>query len=237
MPSAVYAQLLKPLCLAEPRPQGAVYDNAENALAGSQSGAAHTWRRTYTRRMRGLLLGLALSAIVAGAEDRLAAAAQQKLDRIGDEVAKPGSTVTFSPAEVNAWVRDQIPENFPNGGVRATRIEFGEGTVESFALVDFRKVAEADGEQVNPVLGRLIEGERPLKVSLRVVSSGGRATFYLTSLELSGVTITGSLLDLLVQTFFLTAHPDAKINEPLELPYHLERIAVSPKGVRVVIAK
>lgn len=187
--------------------------------------------------MWGLLAGAVLFASALSAADSPAASAQHKLDLIGDELAKPGSSISFSPAEVDAWVRDQIPENFPNGGIRATRFEFGPGTVDAYALVDFRKIAEADGKPVNPLLGRLIEGERPLKVSLRVESSGGRATFYLTAVELNGVSITGSLLDLLVGTFFLASHPDAKINEPFDLPHNMERMAVDARGVRVTIAK
>ena len=87
------------------------------------------------------------------------------------------------------------------------------------------------------MLGALIEGERPLTISVRLESGGGRCTVYLTRVEVGGVSAEGALLDFLVKTFFLPLFPDAKINEPFDLGYDMDRVEIRPDGIRVTIKK
>ena len=68
-------------------------------------------------------------------------------------------------------------------------------------------------------------------------SSGGRCAVYLTGVELSGVSITGSALDFLIKTFFMPLYPEAKIGQPFELGDNIESIDVRPTGVRVTIKR
>jgi hypothetical protein len=83
----------------------------------------------------------------------------------------------------------------------------------------------------------LIEGERPLKVSIRVESANGRATVFLTHVELSGVTLDGSVLDFLIKHIVQPRYPDIKINEPFDLDFNIDRIEIQPPGVRVMIKR
>lgn len=201
--------------------------------AGSPPGG-----RRYTEGVPRLLLGFAVLALAMHAEDPAAARVRAKLDLISEEVARPGSTIVFPPADVNAWVREELAESVPMG-VRESLVTFGTDTIELSAIVDIRKIAESDGKQINAMVGKLLEGERPVKMSLRTESAGGRLTVFLTAVEISGLPVTGAALDLLVRAVLLPLYPDAdaKINEAFDLKYRMERVSVQPSGIHVLIKK
>jgi hypothetical protein len=185
--------------------------------------------------MRPLLL-LALAAIAPlSTADAVADRALSKLDRIESGHARRGSVIVFTPAEMNAWARTRVPEMYQ--GISDPRVELGTGTASGSALVDFLKMRKGQGLATNALVAKLIEGERPLKVSMSLESAGGRATAHLTRLEISGIAVTGTTLDFLVNQFFLQLFPDAKINQPFELRDNMERIDLRPDGVRVTMRK
>lgn len=182
-----------------------------------------------------LLTVLSLAGLALPAADPAFENAERKLDLLLTGQAKPGSVISFPTREINAWARVRVPEIVPEG-IRNQRVELGAGTATGFALIDFLKMRQAKGE-VNWFLAKLIEGERPIKVSVRVESASGRATVYLTRLELSNVAVSGTALDFLIKTFFMPLYPDAKIDEPFNLEYNIEKIEVRPTDVRVTIKR
>src|SRR5438093_335986 len=113
-----------------------------------------------------------------------AESAQQKLDLIQANQAKPGSTVVFTPAEVNAWAHASLPGLVPKG-VRNDHLDLGVDIITGTALVDFLKVREGLGKSTGTIMSKLLQGERPVKAVVRIVSSKGRATVYLTRIEMS----------------------------------------------------
>src|SRR5205807_8424039 len=137
--------------------------------------------------------------------------------------ARPGSVFTFPAVEINAWARVRVPEIIPQG-IRDMRVEIGAGTASGYAVVDFLKMRQAQGITTGWFLTKLIEGERPLKVTVRVESSGGKCTVFLTRVDLSNVSATKTVLDFLLKAFFLPLYPDSHINEPFDLDYNMERI-------------
>jgi hypothetical protein len=169
------------------------------------------------------------------AADPLYESARKKLDAIEMGAVRPGSQVVFSLREVNAWARVKVPETVPEG-ITDTRVEMGNGVATGYANVDFLKMRQAKGESTNWLFTRLIEGERPLVVSVRMDSGGGRCTVHLTRVELSGVAANATVLEFLVKTFFLPLYPDAKIDEPFDLGYNMDRIEIRP-GAAVVTMK
>jgi hypothetical protein len=175
----------------------------------------------------------ALAATVLFAADPLADSAQKKLDSISDQKLKAGSVVTLSSAEINAWLHEKALKAFPEG-IRNEHIDLGPGTADGNALVDLTKISKAKS---NPLISRLIEGERPLRIAIRVDSSNGRATVFLTHVELSGVAVDGSILEFLIKHFVQPRYPDIKINEPFDLDYNIDRIEIQPAGVRILIKK
>ena len=113
----------------------------------------------------------------------------------------------------------------------------GAGVGTASALVDLLKMGKAEGVETNGLIAMLIQGERPLQISILLESSGGRATVYLTGVELSGAKIAGPVLQFLLKEFFIPLFPNAKIGEPFELREDLERIEIRPDGVRVVMKR
>ena len=178
-----------------------------------------------------LLLAVAVSGLFAA--DPLADSAQKKLDSISDRKLKPGAVVALSPGEINAWIHQKAVKAFPEG-IRNERVELGPGTTDGTALVDLMKLGKSN---INSLIARLVEGERPLKVSIRVESANGRATVFLTRAELSGVAVDGSILDFLIKHFVQPRYPDMKINEPFDLDFNMDHIEIQPSGVRVFIKK
>ena len=179
---------------------------------------------------------LAVLAAHAPAADPLAVSVRVKFDLIENGRVPRGSDVVLTPAEMNAWTRENMKRWIPQG-LRNPSLQFGDGTLTASALVDFLKMRQAVGQETGWAISKLIQGERPLKIFARLESGGGRCTVYLTRVELSGVAATGSVLDFLIRNFFRPQFPDAKINEPFDLAYDMERIEVRASGARVRIKK
>jgi hypothetical protein len=178
--------------------------------------------------MRRWLPLFALTTVLAGADPDYQSA-HAKLHRIGDRKLKHGETVVFTPREVNAWARVAVPDYVPHG-IREPHVDLGNGTAIGSALVDLTKI-RAGG--VNPLIANLIQGERPLKIAVRLESGGGSCTVHLTRVELGEIVADGVILNLLVKVFFLPLFPDARIDEPFDLDYDIDRIEIRPDGVRV----
>ncbi len=147
---------------------------------------------------------------------------------------KPGTRVHLSPAELNAYVEQQVPT--VTDGVRNPRIELlGPEMARGSALIDFAKVRSSQGHPPGWLMSRLLEGERPVTVTARIRSAGGTATVDVQSVDISGVQIDGRTLDFLIDHFLLPLYPTAAVNRPFELGYHIEKLDVQPGGVGVVI--
>jgi hypothetical protein len=176
---------------------------------------------------------LAVASLTLRAADPVLQSAQAKVDKLSNDRAKPGEVVFLTPAEINAWAAVKVPEEVPQG-IRDTRIDLGTDTASVSAMVDFLKVAQARGKATGWAMS-MLEGERPLKVSVRVASAGGKITVFLTRVEVSGVGVEGATLDFLIKTFFLPLYPDAKIGEPVDLDYNIDHVLIRPDGLRIAI--
>ena len=183
-----------------------------------------------------LLAYAILCAPVLTAGDAYLRSALMKLQAIENGQAKHGSVIFFSVQELNSWALYEVPQIVPQG-IRNQRVTLGTGTGAAYALVDFLKMRHAQGQANNWILERMIEGERPLTVSIRVQSDAGRCVVDLTRVEISGVAATGAVLDFLIKTFFMPLYPTAKIGEKFEIGYNIDRIDLQPTGVRVTMKK
>jgi hypothetical protein len=181
--------------------------------------------------MHGLL---ALTLLFAG--DPYFQSAEAKLDSIENSKAKRGSVITFSLQEINSWAKYKVPEIVPQG-IRNQRVTLGTDTGTAYALMDFLKMRHAEGKPTNWLMTHLIEGERPVTISIHMKSGGGFAQVDLTRVEISGAVASGAVLDFLIKTFFLPLYPAAKINEQFELGYGIDRIDIRPTAVRVTMKR
>jgi len=182
------------------------------------------------------LLTLAIAFVPAvSAADAYLATAQAKLQLIEDSKARRGSVIFFSLQEINAWAKYMVPTIVPEG-IRNQRVTLGTDSGSASALMDFLKMRHAQGKTAG-WMERLLEGERPVTIAIRLQSGQGRCKVDLTRVEISGIAATGTVLDFMVKTFFLPLYPNAHINEPFEIGYNIDRIDIRPTGVRVTIKR
>ncbi len=159
---------------------------------------------------------------------------QRKIDEIKNDRAKPGSVYVFTPQEVTAWARKELPKEVPEG-IRDPRAEFGVNSGTGSAMVDFLKMRHAQGAKPGWLLEKLIAGERPIRIGVELKTANGQATVYLRSVQISGISASGTVLDYLIRTFFRPLYPEAHINEPFEMSHNVERVEVRPEAARVYI--
>jgi hypothetical protein len=159
-----------------------------------------------------------------------------KFSLIEQDRLKPGSHVVLTPAELNAYARQEIAEVAP-GSVRNSRLDLGSGTATASALIDFGKLRRAEGKPPGWMMAYLLDGERPVTVTARIRSANGIATVDVQRVEISGIAVEGRLLDFLIRNYLIPAYPDAKIGEPFQLGHRIERLDVQPSAVNVIIGR
>ncbi len=182
-------------------------------------------------RKTGLALALVAAVAAAYAVDNYAAA-QRKFAQLESEKLKAGSRVTFTAGEIEAWAAHEVPN-----GVRNPKLELQPGIAKGNALIDFGKVRRAQGYQPGWLMSKLLDGERPVSVTARIRSGGGKATVDVQSVEVSGLTIDGKTLDFLIQNFLLAMYPDAVVGKPFDLGHRIDRLEIQPGSVGVIIGK
>ena len=169
------------------------------------------------------------------APTRVYQSAKYKIDLIEDDRAAPGARIWLSAAELNAYARIEAPKVVPQG-LRNPRLELGQGSATGSALVDFLKVRELDGPPPSRLIMWFLAGERPVRATATIESRRRRATVIVRQVTVSGMTASGAVLDFLIANFLLPFYPEAKIGQPFDLNHGVDRLEVTPAGVRVVIA-
>ena len=182
---------------------------------------------------RRLLLFIPLLAAAAGSDYETA---RRKIALIEGERLAAGKHVVLTEAELNAYLLRELGAVVPDG-VRDPRLRLGAHSATGTALIDFGKLRRAQGKPPGWILRRLIDGERPVRVTAGIRSSAGTATVDVESVEISGVTIDGGALDFLIDNFLLVYYPTAAIGRPFELGHRIERLEVRPSAVTVVIGR
>lgn len=159
--------------------------------------------------------------------------AKQKIDSIESGRLRPGTRVNLTYRELEAWVAHEAPDGVRDPRIRVT----APGIATGAAMVDFAKVRRAQGHEPGWLTAKLLQGEHPVSVTVRIRSSGGTATVEVQRVEISGVAIDGTTLDFLIHNILLPLYPDAAIGTPFQLGDRIERLDVQPGGVGVVIGK
>ncbi|MDQ6700312.1 MAG: hypothetical protein M3Z36_09010 [Acidobacteriota bacterium] len=179
---------------------------------------------------------LLVAALLLNGQSAELVSVKQKLDLIEQEKLKRGKRVTFTARELNAFVRAEVAVVAPQG-VKDPRLELGIGRALGFARIDFLKVKQAQGKPSGWLMQKLLQGERPVAVTVRVESSGGEARVDVERVEISGVAVEGPALDFLIQQYVAPNFPEAKIGQPFKLSHRVERMELKPAGVTAVIGK
>lgn len=160
--------------------------------------------------------------------------AKKKFQAIDKQAVKPGSRVTITSSELNAYVQAELPLVAPKG-IRSPQVELeGDNTATGRAMIDFVKLRSAGGKSPGWLFRKLFSGEREVAVTTHITSGGGKATVDLRKVEVSGVPIEGAALDFLVKNYLLPNYPNAKIGRPFALHKRVDRIEVTPAAAYVV---
>ncbi|SPE28187.1 conserved hypothetical protein [Candidatus Sulfopaludibacter sp. SbA3] len=161
------------------------------------------------------------------------ASAQLKFALIEAGHLRPGARIVLSLNELTAYAEHDVPDGVRNPRLRVTAPGVATGT----AMVDFGKVRRAQGYQPGWLLSRLLDGERPVSVTARIQSGGGKATVSVERVEVGGLEIDGKALDFLIQNFLIPMYPEAAVGRPFELGHRIEKLDVQPSAVGVLIGK
>lgn len=187
---------------------------------------------TSTKQVKLGLVAAAVAALAFAPVDDYSSA-KRKLDLIDSDSLRPGAKVTLTARELNAYVAHAVPP-----GVRNTSLQIvGPGVATGSALIDFGKVRRAQGHPPGWLMSKLLDGERPVSVTARILSANGRATVNVQRVQVSGVEIDGRTLEFLVQNLLLPLYPNAVVDRPFELGHRIERLEVEPAAVGVVIGR
>ena len=162
--------------------------------------------------------------------------AKRKIDAIETGRVRPGSEVRLSARELNAYADHEIAQVAPQG-IRQTALELGNGVASASALIDFGRVRRAQGKKPGWLMSKLLDGERPVKITARVRSGGGQMQVDVQSVEVSGIPIEGSVLEFLIQHYLRAYYPQARVGEPFRLGGGVERVDVRPGDVAIAMKR
>jgi hypothetical protein len=184
--------------------------------------------------VRWALLALLFPLLGASTDDYLSV--KHKFDLIESESLRPGSRVTLTARELNAYVANEVHEYAPQG-VRNTQVELGDGSATGAALIDFLKLKQTAGQSPGWVMSKLLAGEKPVRVTARIQSASGRAQVDVERVEIAGLVIEGQMLDYLIRNYLIAQFPEAKVGEKFELAHHIDHLDVKPDAVGVVLSR
>ncbi len=174
---------------------------------------------------------LVVVALSAAADDY--SSIQKKLDLVESDKLKAGSRVELSVAELNAYAAHELP-----AGVRNPRLGIpAPGIATGSALVDFGKLQRARGSQPGWLMSMLLNGERPVTVTVSIRSSRGQAVVDVQRVGISGFEIEGATLDFLIHNILLPLYPNAVVGQPFELGHRIEKLDVQTRGVTAIIGR
>ena len=184
------------------------------------------------------LVVLLVTTLAASAADpaALASIAEGKIASIQKGRLRPGSQVSLSPAELDAYVTKIIPSVIPQG-VRRAKLGLGNGVATGSALINFAQIRGGQGKPPGWLAAMLLDSEHPVTVKARIESRGGRMQVDPQRVEISGISIDGKLLDYLVTNYLHAFFPTAKVGTPFELGYGIDRVEVRPDRVTISLGR
>lgn len=152
----------------------------------------------------------------------------RKAEAIERQNSGAGTRFHFTPRELDAWMRDEAKSRVP-GCVRDLSLTFGAGRGTANMRVDFLKLRHAaTGQTPGWLAMKLLGGERPVVVTARLTSRGGRARVDVERVEISGVPIGGRMLQFVIDDYLRPTFPSTKVSEWFPLGYRIDHVSVSP---------
>lgn len=198
-------------------------------VVGSLARKAGSWDSSIVT----VKLLLAILLLVAGDDF---SSIQRKMDDIVKEHTKPGDRIYMSLREMNAYLYAQAQAIAPKA-VRNTKVELRDEGGTASAMVNFLELNKARGGQSNWMMEKLLEGDRPVKVSVKVLTNRGKVRVDIERVEIGGAAIAGAPLDWLIQNYVVPQFPHAKVDQWFTLEHHMDHFEIHGGGATVVIGK
>src|SRR5690348_14890005 len=171
-------------------------------------------------------VAVTVAVLASGAGLTDSQSAFQKLSRIEAGGAGRGGRISFSPSEINAWMREEAKARVPQG-VRNVRLDLSASGATGYADIDFLKLRQAaTGQEAGWLMRNLFSGERPVVVKARFESQRGQARVQVERVEVSGIPLEGRSLDFVVDNYVRPTFPDVKVNEWFGLRYGIDHFTV-----------
>ncbi len=186
--------------------------------------------------MRHFTCFLLLALLTRGGVPDPLLSARKKLDLIQKDRWPSSDSISFNSQELVALGMGQINAAAPGAVERPQLTLVREGATAS-AVINFDRLRQSSSSTNSTgewLYSRFLTGEHPVTVTVEVSSGAGKMTVHPTVVTISGVTLSGSGLEFLLNTFVLPRYPDAIIDRPFPLRENVERIQVSPGNALVV---
>jgi hypothetical protein len=186
----------------------------------------------------GVLLSVALSgAVPLRKVSPGSVAVSRKFGLIENGRLRAGSRIDFTAGELTDWTREQAAVCFP-GAIRNLRWDFSANAATAYADIDFVKLRQATtGEEPGWLMRNLFSGERGVVVKAHLASAAGRARVDLEAVQISGVSIGGRALDLLISDYVRPNFPEVKVAEWFPLADRVDRVILTRSGASVFIGR
>jgi hypothetical protein len=161
---------------------------------------------------------------------------QRKMDNIVKGHTRAGDRIYLSLREMNAYLHAQAQAIAPKA-VRNTKVELGEGGGTASAMVNFLELNKARGGQSNWMMEKMLEGDRPVRVSVKVLTNRGKVRVDVERVEIGGAAISGAPLEWLIQNYVIPQFPHAKVDQWFTIEHHMDHFEIHPAGATVVIGR
>jgi hypothetical protein len=122
------------------------------------------------------------------------------------------------------------------GAVHNPRLTLSPGRAEAFAMIDFLRLPQV-GAEPGWLLRTLLQGQRPLRVRVRIQSENGQARVDVERVEISGVAVEGRALDFLLSQFVMPNFPEARTGVWFGLSHNIDRLELASGYLRVLIRR
>lgn len=174
------------------------------------------------------------TALVLSGSDGVYENAKQKVERIVDDEAAPGSVINLSNEEIDALVKGAIKEKNLEG-VHDPKVTLGVDQGTWSGIVNFEQMPQLEKLRSNFLLSSILKGESRITATLTLVSGGGKATVDVKRVTIGDTEFQGRTLGFLVQSLVLSDYPGIELGEPFELEHNVEQIKLTPSGIRIKI--
>lgn len=188
-----------------------------------------------------LFASVLFALVLCGAPDSLpspdARSAHDKIRVLRTGKPAAGTKITLTGPELRAWVQDEAAY-WASYGATNLRFTLAPGRATASGDINFLKAHKAaTGQEANWLLRNLFSGTRPVSVTARFSSAGGKGRVDVERVEVNGIAVDGVALDYLIQDYVKPNFPDARVSEWFPMDFRVDHFTVLPSGVTIVIGK